>query len=257
MKTTKIFLPFVALALVFGLVACGNNATSGSNKASSSTTQKIPSIKVSAEESKTTLEFEETVQLSAKNGNDVLDGVTWASSDATVASVSETGLVTAASTAGSATITVSKAGFSDGKITITVNKPEIKVQVESGTSEGNVITFKDSHNTDTDMVNAWPQGAVLTLTFNAKKAGVYEIYLYARAHGAYNDSNTDVVADTMEVKVNGQDVTLSGSVAGGAFNDNKIGEANLNVGSNTMTVKSLVADGNMITIDYFRFLPKA
>lgn len=254
MKKTKFFLPFVALALVFGVIGCANNnSANGGNSKSSNTQQKV-SIKVSAAENKTTLDIGDTVQLSAKANDADLADITWSSSNNTTASVSETGLVTALK-GGSATITAKKDGFADGKITINVNKADIIVQIESGTSEGNVVTFKDSHNTDTDMVDAWPQNAVLTLTFNANKAGNYEIYLFARAHGGYTGSNTDVVADTMELKVNDVAVTLSGSVAGGAFNENKIGETALNAGSNTMTVKNLATD--MITIDYFRLAPKA
>ena len=131
------------------------------------------------------------------------------------------------------------------------------VQVEDGTSENDAITFKTSHNVDTLMVDAWPQNAVLTLTFAAENAGAYEMHLFARAHGGYTSTNTDVVADTMEITMNGAPVTLEGEVDGGTFTDYKIGEVTLVKGNNTMTVKSLVEDGNMTTIDLFRFVEKA
>lgn len=257
MKATKIFLPFIAAALVFGVVACGsNNAGSGGGKTSSSVPQKV-SIKVSAADNNTALETGETVQLTAKANNEELQGVTWSSSDDTVAAVSQAGLVTATNKAGSVTITAKKDGFTDGKITITVSKPEVVVQIESGTSEGNVITFKDSHNVDTDMVDQWPANAVLTLNFNAKTAGAYELHVFCRAHGGYQSENTDVVAETMEIIVNSSPVALSGSVSGGTFTDYTIGEANLVAGPNVMTVKSLAADNEISTIDLFRFVIKA
>ena len=257
MKLRKILLPFLTLGLVFGVVACGGNNDASGGKNPSTSSQKLTTIKVSAADGANSLDFGETVQLSAKDGNNDLEGVTWASSDETVASVSAAGLVTATNKAGSATITASKSGYNDGKITITVKKPEIVVQIESGTSEGSVVTFKESHNVDTDMVDAWPQNAVLTLEFNASKAGDYELHVTCRAHGGYQSTNTDVVASTMEITMNGAPVTLSGEVSGGTFTDYKIGEVTLIAGKNTMTVKSLAADGEICTIDLFTLVMKA
>lgn len=262
MKITKILLPFLTLALAFGTVACnkdGKSAAANSKAASvaqsSSSIPAKPRISVSAADNKTTLELQETVQLSAKNGNDAVDGVTWTSSDATVASVNN-GLVTGLKK-GEATITAAKDGFNSGSITIKVNGAEIIVQVENGTSEGDAITFKESHNVDTDMVDQWPQNAVLTLTFNVAKAGAYEFYISCRAHGGYQSTNTDVFAEAFEIKINDAALTLSGQAEGGTFTDYKAGEVALNAGANTMTVKNLAADNENPTVDYFMFSPKA
>ena len=199
MKKSKIFLPFMTLALAFGLFGCNDASSSAapsSSKAPASSsaapTSQAPAASSSEEESS-----EEEV---------------------------EEGLV---------------------------------VQVEDGTSEDDAITFKTSHNVDTLMVDAWPQNAVLTLTFAAEKAGAYEMHLFARAHGGYTSTNTDVVAETMEITMNGAAVALEGEVDGGTFTDYKIGEVTLVNGNNTMTVKSLAEDGNMTTIDLFRFIEKA
>ena len=267
MKKGKSLLPLVAL-LTFGLVACGANDAQPSNASKNSgqpTTQSssVPqkqTIKVSAADNKTTLDPEETVQLSAKVGDAALEGVTWESSDATIASVNN-GLVTGIKK-GEVTITAKKDGYNNGSITINVNGNSIIVQVESGTSEGDVVTFKDSHNVDTDMVNAWPQNAVLTLKVNAKKAGNYELHVFCRAHGGYQSTNTDVFAETMEIKINGAAVTLSGQAEGGTFTDYKMADVALNAGENTMTVKNLAADAEdgstcISTIDLFEFVPKA
>ena len=107
------------------------------------------------------------------------------------------------------------------------------------------------------MVDAWPQNAVLTLEFNASKAGDYELHMFCRAHGGYQSTNTDVVASTMEITMNDAPVTLSGEVSGGTFTDYKIGEVTLIAGKNTMTVKSLAADGEICTIDLFTLVMKA
>ena len=259
MKMTKVFLPFFALAMMCGVIGCNQSGGSNSSNAPISSRSSIPAkpkIVVSAADNKTTLDIEDTVQLSAKNGADPVEGVTWDSSDATIASVSETGLVTALKK-GSATITASKDGFDAGRITINVNGADIIVQVESGTSEGSVITFKESHNVDTDMVDQWPSQAVLTLSFEVKKAGNYEFYISCRAHGGYQSENTDVFADVLEVKINDAAVTLTGQAQGGTFTDYKAGEVALVAGPNTMTVKSLAADNENPTIDFFMFSPKA
>ena len=259
MKKTKFLLPLFAFSLTFGVIGCnqsGGNSASSAPTSSKSSIPAKPKITVAAADNKTTLELEETVQLSAKEGEAALDGVTWKSSDATIASVSDTGLVTALKK-GTVQISASKDGYTEGKISITVNGADIIVQVESGTSEGSVITFKESHNVDTDMVDQWPSQAVLTLTFEAKKAGNYEFYISCRAHGGYQSENTDVFADVLEVKINDAAVTLTGQAQGGTFTDYKAGEVALVAGPNTMTVKSLAADNENPTIDFFMFSPKA
>ena len=269
MKKSKVFLPFIALALTFGLVACGgeqaSQASSGS-KANSANSQvssvKKEAIKVSAADNKTTLEISETLQLSAKVGDVALEGVAWSSSNSEVASVdAASGLVTALKK-GEVTITAKKDGYSNGSITLNVNGQEITVQIEDGTSEDSVVTFKDSHNVDTQMVDAWPSGATLTLTFAVSKAGNYELHVFCRAHGGYQSINTDVFADTMEIKVNGNAVTLAGQAEGGTFTDYKLADVALTAGNNTMTVKNLAADAEdgtttICTIDLFEFVPKA
>ena len=144
-----------------------------------------------------------------------------------------------------------------GKVTVNITEKlvdgELIVQVESGTGEG--ITFRTSYNTDTEIVDAWPEGAVLTLNFTATKAGAFELYLYGRASGGYQSETTDKPAEMMEIKINNTAVQLSGEIAPGAFALHKIGEVNLNVGANTMTVKNL--GETITTIDYFRLVPKA
>ena len=268
MRKGKLFLPLIALSLTFGLVACGSNdaqpsdaSKSGQTAQPSSSVPKKETIKVSAADNKTTLDPEETVQLSAKVGDAALDGVTWASSDATIASVSEAGVVTGLKK-GEVTITAKKDGYNNGSITINVNGNSIIVQIEDGTSEGNVVTFKDSHNVETNMVDAWPSGATLTLEFNAKKAGNYELHIFCRAHGGYQSTNTDVFADSMEIKINDAAVPISDQAEGGTFTHYKMADVALNAGKNTMTVKNLAADAEdgtttISTIDLFEFVPKA
>lgn len=95
----------------------GNASKASSGSGATSQTSTLPAIKVTAAGSKTTLEVEETVKLTAD-----VEGVTWESSAAAVATVDAEGLVTAVA-AGEAKISAKKEGYKEGSVTITVKKP--------------------------------------------------------------------------------------------------------------------------------------
>ena len=128
MKKTKIFLPLLAAGLVLGmgLAACNNApASSGGDKSSQApSSSALPKITVTAAEGKKTLIIGETVQLSAD-----VEGVTWESSDAKIATVDPTGKVTAVAP-GEATIKANKDGYKTGSIGITVTRPEANAQFD-------------------------------------------------------------------------------------------------------------------------------
>ena len=137
MKTRKFLLPLTAFALLlsFGLAACGNSGEQGGQSGDQSQEPaKQEKISVSAEGDKKNLILGETVQLYAKVGDQALEGVSWESKDATVASVSATGLVTSLKV-GSTTITASKDGYKAGTINIKVDLQNI------------VVTAKDNKTT--------------------------------------------------------------------------------------------------------------
>ena len=112
----------LAILLALTTVACngGGNPSASGNKPTSSaqqSTSALPAIKVTAADNKKTLEVDETVQLTSD-----VEGVTWETSAAAVATVDDKGLVTAVG-AGTAKITAKKDGYKEGSISITVNKP--------------------------------------------------------------------------------------------------------------------------------------
>lgn len=112
----------LAILLALTTVACngGGQPSASGNKPTSSaqqSTSALPAIKVTAADNKKTLEVDETVQLTSD-----VEGVTWESSAAAVATVDDKGLVTAVA-AGTAKITAKKDGYKEGSISITVNKP--------------------------------------------------------------------------------------------------------------------------------------
>lgn len=119
MKKMKVFLPFALAALLLGMGACDKkaDASKGSNKPVSSVPAK-PSLKVTAADNKTKLGLNDTVQLAADK-----EGVTWVSSNPAVIEVSDKGLATAKGY-GEATISAKLEGYTDGRITLNVERPE-------------------------------------------------------------------------------------------------------------------------------------
>ena len=141
MKKRKAFLPMIAFTMLlsFSLAACGgdNGRNSGGNDSSqpaASDTSKTSSaqqekITITAAGDKKTLILGETVQLTAS-----VDGVTWESKDAAIASVNDSGLVTSVAK-GSTTITASKEGYKAGSITIKVEQEKITVSAAGDKKE--------------------------------------------------------------------------------------------------------------------------
>ena len=207
---------------------------------------------VVADQESITVKVDETAQITS-----TMTGLEYKSANAAVATVSETGLVTGVK-AGSTSITVSKDGnFKDLVIPVTVNEKGgvVRAEVETGTSEGDVVTFRkpSGAGVSDQATNAFPKDAVLTIKFNSELAGKFDMYLNAR--GGSISGNT-AAGDAISVKINGEVVTLSGEIAGGySFSEALIGEATLKVGENTIDVTALL--DSMPNLDYFRFVPKA
>ena len=122
MKIMKGFFPIAVVGLLLSLGACtGPNDGGKSGQSTTSSVAPLPRITVKTADDKTslTLIVGETGQVKADQ-----EGVTWASTNAAVATV-ENGVVTAVAP-GSAKITASKDGFKTGELNVTVNrKPPI------------------------------------------------------------------------------------------------------------------------------------
>ena len=168
MKGRKLFIPFAAfvLALSMGLAACGNSgdpSQGGESQPSGDTSAKQEKISVEAEGGKKSLILGEKVQLTAKVGDAVLEGVTWESAKPEIASVDVNGLVTSVSK-GSATIKAIKDGYKDGSINISVDYENIKVSVAEGGKTSLLIG-------ETVQLNADKQG----VTWASSNADVAEV----------------------------------------------------------------------------------
>ena len=180
--------------------------------------------------------------------------VTYTTSKDTVATVSETGLITAVAK-GTATITVKKVGYKAAKIAVTVSEKavegELKVEAEEGTSENDAVTFRQVSSGET-ATDSFPEGATLIVKFNATTAGTYVLSMDARG----NSSRTAIdLAAGLSMKFNDEDVAVSGELLGRTFQKVVIGEVTVKVGENILAVTAL--SGTRPNIDFFRLTPKA
>ena len=119
-KHMKIKKAFGALAVLLALsvVGCGKSGGDKSgSKPKTQTTSALPSISITSADNKKSIELGETLQLTPS-----VEGVAWESSNTAVATVDQTGLVTAVS-AGSTTIKATKEGYRNGSFSLTVTKP--------------------------------------------------------------------------------------------------------------------------------------
>jgi hypothetical protein len=193
------------------------------------------------------LTAEDTLQLTSAT-----TGLSYHSRSETVATVDENGVITGVK-AGTTTITVSKEGnYKPARVNVTVTEPAgvFKVEAESGTiaPEGNIETRTSSYSGVT-MLENFKKDATLTLTFNSEVTGNFKVQMSIRG------SNVNV-AETMTMKINNADVTLSGSVnSSNSFVDTIVGEATL-AAENTLVI-TIIAENSPIKLDYFRFIPVA
>ena len=170
-----------------------------------------------------------------------MEGLTYASSNNQIATVDANGLVTGVK-AGTATITVSKEGnYKDAKVAVTVLEKEGIIALNLGDGviapEGGAEPYNSSYSGE--WLRNFAKDATLTYTFQAEKAGLYDIQLGLR--GAIADLST-----VMAIKVNDADVAVSGSVnSNSATVDTIVGQANLKAGEYTMVITILAADSGL------------
>ena len=208
-----------------------------------------PSITVTAADNKTSLLVNETVALTASE-----QGVTWSSSDATIASV-ENGVVTAKKL-GSAVITASKDKYNDGSITINVVRPAPTATLHMedadhytadgmwGTTYGSTIygpgeespvyNRSSGNASDGTCIAYMDNGDKEILTFTSSAAVKAELVMMMAARSAVSDMSA-----VMSVKFNNDDLDLAGKeFAGGGdtntFDEFSFGDVNLVEGNNVM-----------------------
>ena len=191
-----------------------------------------------------TVEVDSTVQIQVKNN---LAGLTYTSSDATIASVSSTGVVTGVKK-GKATITVSKEGYKDGKVEVTVKDKAVAGQIILEAEEGELggaaqIETNNAEASGTGHVGYLSEGASVTLKTTLDAAGSYAVSFVAASTNADWSTYPNVTAvdqpldGNTTLKINGTAVSLTGkTVPGGTFGtwaEISVGNVNLKQGENT------------------------
>ena len=180
------------------------------------------------------------------------DGVTYKSSNTSVATVADDGTITGVKP-GTATITVSKEGnYKDAKVTVTVLEKEGVINLNLtdaviAPAEGGIEVYNSSSS------GQWyrnpKNGTTLTYNFQSTVAGKFDIKLGLRNTGDAIDLST-----SMGIKVNDVDVAVAGSVKTSYDAvEFVVGQADLKVGDNTMVI-SFPAD-SALYIKTLKFSP--
>ena len=254
MKKNKIFLPMIGLlAFAMGLVGCNKPAEdSGKNTQSSQVTPQKETIKVTDPDNKNAseLEIEKTLQLKAS-----VDGVTWKSADEKIATVDNTGKVTAVA-AGEVKIKASKEGYYDGSYTLTVKRPAAlaKVAFEKadhyaadgwwGTAEDGwspVYARSEGNASDGQCIAHMDNGDKETLTFTSNAAIKAELVIMMASQNGVEDMSA-----VMGVKFNNADIAMTGKALESTGDNNtfaefSLGEQNIVSGDNVLELSFLAS----------------
>ena len=261
MKKAKTLLPLAALALALGLAACDgpqpggdeSSAAPGTSVAASSVAK--PKITVSAEGDKKTLIVEETVQLTAKEGETALTGIEWKSSNEAVATVDQTGKVTAVGP-GDASISASKEGYNKGSISIKVNRPTPVAALHfedadhyaadgwwGSAAEGwePVYARTDGNASDQQCIAHLDAGDKETLTFTSSAAIKAELVIMMASSDGVTDMST-----VMGVKLNNAEIAMTNKALASTGDNNtfkefSLGEQNLIAGDNVLELSFLAS----------------
>lgn len=248
MKKMKVLLPFAVVGLMLSLGACGSNNGGESGKSTTPSVAPQPkvTVKTADDKSSLTLVVGENGQLKASE-----EGVTWASNNEKVATVDQTGKVTAVAP-GSAKISAAKEGFKTGELTVTVNRkpPIATLHMEDAdhnaadgfwynSSRGPELTpvYEKSSASDGTCIGYFGEGDVEVLKFTSSAAIKAELVL-TMGH----NSSFESLATIMDAKLNNAAISLenvaynsdSDGQGGYTFQGVSLGEFDLVAGENAL-----------------------
>lgn len=239
-------------------------AKEGYQEGSIALTIELVKIGVTAKDNKTTLIIDETVQLTADQQE-----VKWSSSDETVASVSQAGLVTALK-AGQVTIKAEKDGFNAGSIAITITRPaenarfDLTTAAEHYSADGwwsrissnygfsqetgggaTPVTQTQSWGQETESdtyIGVFGEGDKETVKFSSDKDAKGEIIV------DMGNSDAVTLAEAMKIKLNDKEISLAGIALEAhegqwgnslEFGEVSLGEQDIKKGENTLVFEML------------------
>ena len=205
----------------------------------------LPSITITGAEKDVSLVMEATLQLTASE-----QGVTWESSDPTVATVDQTGKVTAIY-AGSAVISAKKEGFNAGTVNVTVTRPAALATLHFedadhysadgwwGTAAEGVTPIYDRSSgnaSDSKCIAHFDVGDKETLAFNSTASLDAELVMTMACSSEIAD-----MGEVMNVTLNKTAVNIAGKgFAGGSsseFAEFSLGELHLEKGENRLEIE--------------------
>ena len=208
----------------------------------------VPAVekpKIEVVEADLKIKVEETAQIQVKNN---LTGVSFASADATIATVSNTGLVTGVAV-GKTTITVSKDEYRSAKVTVTVSRKPVSNEVvleaeDAIIPEGSSIQVQDAAEASGGKsIGYFSDGLTFTIKYTAAADAEADLVLVAAACDL--DMTTWAIKDMdlgecLSLKLNNVAVNLTGKILPGnsTFNFNNyvevdLGKVNLTAGENS------------------------
>ena len=163
------------------------------------------------------IEVDATEQITSKT-----TGLSYVVADATIASVSNTGLVKGLK-AGKTTITVSKEGMKDATVSVTVRAKavagQIVLEAEDGTIVGGRVENNNQQASGGAHVGYLAADTSLTLKYTPAQAGTYKLVLVAASNNVtdwstYPNVTADeqALAECMTLKVNNNAVSLESKV---------------------------------------------
>ena len=196
-----------------------------------------------------TLEIEvgKTAQITS-----AMEGLTYASSSNSIATVDATGLVTGVK-AGEATITVSKEGnYKPAKVKVTVKEVAGTFQISGETGviapEGGAEWYVSGYSASASRLRNFKKDSTVTFTFDSAVAGKFNIIFNARG------SNV-TLADHITLKVNDADVAVQGSYnSANSGVDVLVGQADLKATGNTLVITT-ISENNPLNLHYIKFVP--
>jgi len=204
---------------------------------------------VTVNESELTIEVGKTAQITSS-----MEGLTYASSSNSTATVDANGLVTAVK-AGEATITVSKEGnFKPAKVKVTVKEAAGTFQISGETGviapEGGAEWYVSGYAPAASRLRNFKKDSTVTFTFDSEVVGKFNIIFNARG------ANVNL-ADHITLKVNDAEVAVSGSY-NSANNgvDVLVGQADLKATGNTLVITT-ISDNNPMNLHFIKFVPAA
>ena len=223
-------------------------------------------IAITNTEESLSIEVGDTLQITSETTE-----LTYLSSDETVATVDENGLVTGVAT-GQVKITAKKEGMYGARVTINVTPKkavgEIQIEAETGVTEEGAIkatapwSMGGGTPASGTTISTWPAGETLTVTFEATEAKEMKLYMTGKPkmNSSYQYEDMDLGA-AMSLTFNTVDVSLTGKTLpaqalssgwGADYVQVELGTVNVTVGTNTIAMTA-IEDGP--ELDYFSLKP--